>query len=123
MPAMVNVENDCGQFGGYEPALSNGGHLGTFVIDGAFAGAWVRRLKWTAQFQIDEVAWDAADSGAVWGVITYGDCAGGRSFGFSVSKENGRTELYADIELMLDNPLPKPASPLSEDYLSCTVSV
>ena len=123
MPAMVNVENDCGKFGGYERALSNGGHLGTFVIDGAFAGAWVHRLKWTAQFRMDQMAWDAASSDAHWGIITYGDCADGRSFGFSVGKDNGQTLLYADIELMLDNPPPRPASPLSLYTLKCPVSV
>ena len=99
IPAMVTVENSCGTFNGYESAMYNGAHLGTYVLDGMFAGDWVYQLKLTAAFNMDPV-WDSLGQGSVWGIATYGDCAAGASFSIFMSKGSDDTTLYASIELM-----------------------
>ena len=106
MPAVASVQNGCGLFAGYEPTLGNGAHLGTFVIDGAFAGAWVYQLKLTADFNLD-AAWDSTAVGTKWGLVTYGDCAGGASFGFHVERNETDTYLVATLELMTADGLQK----------------
>ena len=98
MPAMATVENNCGHFLGYNSVLENGGHLGTYVMDGLFAGDWVSQLKLTAAFTLD-ASWDSTAVGTKWGVVTYGDCAAGASFGFSVEKNTTDTYLVATLEL------------------------
>ena len=101
MPSMATIENSCGRFGGYDSALENGAHLGTFVIDGAFAGAWVHSLKWTASFTVDPTTWAATPNGAKWGVLSYGDCAADQSMGFNVEKDAfGAAYLVAILETM-----------------------
>ena len=89
MPAMVTVSGNKGHFTGYDSALKNGPFIGTFVIDGAFAGGWVHHLKWTAKFQLDAAAWAAVPVGTRWGVVAYGDCAAGMAMGIYVTKEEG----------------------------------
>ena len=104
MPAMATVENNCGQFAGFDSALNNGAHLGTFVIDGAFAGDWVHQLKLTAAFTLDS-SWDSTAVDTKWGVVTYGDCAAGSSFAFIVQKNVTDTYLVANLELLTTNGL------------------
>ena len=99
MPAMATVEDSCGQFGGYESLLGNGAHLATYVIDGAFAGQWVHKLKWTAAFTID-ASWDSTPDDTKWGIVTYGDCTGGSSFDFHIEKNITETIFRANLELM-----------------------
>ena len=98
MPAMANVQNNCGHFLGYNSVLGNGGHLGTYVMDGLFAGDWVSQLKLTAAFTLD-ASWDNTAAGTKWGIVTYGDCAADASFGFSVEKDAIDTYLVATLEL------------------------
>ena len=95
---MANVQNNCGHFLGYNSVLGNGGHLGTYVMDGLFAGDWVSQLKLTAAFTLD-ASWDNTVVGTKWGVVTYGDCAADASFGFSVEKNTTDTYLVATLEL------------------------
>ena len=102
IPAMATVENGCGQFGGFDSVLNNGAHLGTYVIDGAFAGDWVNQLKLTAAFTLDS-SWDNTAVDTKWGVVTYGNCAAESSFAFSVQKNSTDTYLVADLELMTVN--------------------
>ena len=98
MPAMANVQNNCGHFLGYNSVLGNGGHLGTYVMDGLFAGDWVSQLKLTAAFTLD-ASWDNTAVGTKWGIVTYGDCAADASFGFSVERNITDTYLVATLEL------------------------
>ena len=98
MPAMVEVEEQCGQFNGYESNLNTGGHLGTYVMDGLFAGDWVSQLKFTAAFTLDP-SWDSTPVGTKWGIVTYGDCAAGSSFAFSVEKTATETIFVISLEL------------------------
>ena len=104
MPAMATVENGCGQFGGFDSILNNGAHLGTYVIDGAFAGDWVNQLKLTASFTADS-SWDSTPVDTTWGIVTYGDCAAGSSFAFSLERKASGSFLVATLELMTDNGL------------------
>ena len=106
MPAMATVEDGCGQFNGYDPLLTNGAHLGTYVIDGLFAGEWVHELKLTVAFNVD-ASWDNTPEGSKWGVVTYGDCSGGSSFGFHIWKNATETYLVATLEMFSTNSLDK----------------
>ena len=106
MPAMATVPEggSCGEFKGYQSLLNNGDHLGTFVIDGLFAGDWVNQLKLTAAFTLD-ASWATTPAGTKWGIVTYGDCAAGSSFAFSVQKNATDTYLVANLELQTVNGL------------------
>ena len=106
MPAMATVESSCGHFEGFQSMLNNGDQLGTFVIDGTFAGGWVNQLKWTATFDTD-ASWQTTPTGTKWGIVTYGDCTGGPAFGFHVEKTNSGTSLMITLELMSDAGLQK----------------
>ena len=98
MPAMVTVQNQCGHFKGFQPALNNGDYLGTHVMDGLFAGNWVSKLKMTAT--LVWVPFDSANrTPKTYGLVTYGDCTGGSSFAFSVQKNLTGDYLVADLEL------------------------
>ena len=122
MPAMATVSSQCGQFNGYDSALNNGAHLGTFVIDGAFAGDWVHSLKWTATFTIDSTAWTAHKTAinptiAKWGVVTYGDCAAGAAMAFHVEDDGAdNTGLVATVETKDED------NNLNKYTLACSVS-
>lgn len=106
MPDLVEIVGGHGQFQGWNDQTDNGGHLGTYVIDGLFAGAWVSTLQWTAVFRLDD-SFANVPMGTRWCIVTYTDCAAGVAFGFYVLRNQEGIVLKAELELLTDTGIHK----------------